>query len=281
MIRIAQIVARSSGIIIRILMIIYLTRSKFWIMVRASKHKEVRKTMRIAICDDFPQFTREFRNKIEDICAKRDWPLDCLIFTSSKGILDSDLSDTQVVFLDIDMPELNGLEVAKVLRVKYPNIILIFVTAFIEYAPAGYHVAAFRYLLKQRIDSDLTAVMDDIRDKLGSSSEMLTIRQKDGTRDIPLNDILYLEGTPNRMVLFHLLNVSQPLEAAGKLADYESNLAGKGFLRLQKSFIANMAHISKISSYQVTLRNGAVIKASEKYYRQVHDGFLLWKGQHL
>ena len=237
--------------------------------------------MRIAICDDFPQFTREFRNKIEDICAKRDWPLDCLIFTSSKGILDSDLSDTQVVFLDIDMPELNGLEVAKVLRVKYPNIILIFVTAFIEYAPAGYHVAAFRYLLKQRIDSDLTAVMDDIRDKLGSSSEMLTIRQKDGTRDIPLNDILYLEGTPNRMVLFHLLNVSQPLEAAGKLADYESNLAGKGFLRLQKSFIANMAHISKISSYQVTLRNGAVIKASEKYYRQVHDGFLLWKGQHL
>ena len=250
-------------------------------MVRASKHKKVHKTMRIAICDDFPQFTRELRNKIEDICAKRDWPLNCLVFTSPKSILASDLSDTQVVFLDIDMPELNGLEVAKVLRVKYPNIILVFVTAFIEYAPAGYHVAAFRYLLKQRLDSDLPAVMDDIREKLGSSSEMLTIRQKDGTRDIPLNDILYLEGTPNRRVLFHLLNVSRPLEAAGKLADYESNLAGKGFLRLQKSFIANMTHISKISSYQVTLRDGTVIKASEKFYRQVHDGFLLWKGQHL
>ena len=62
---------------------------------------------------------------------------------------------------------------------------------------------------------------------------------------------------------------------------YESALAKKGFLRLQKSFIANMSHINKISSYQVTLCDGTVIKASEKYYRRVHDGFLLWKGQHL
>lgn len=237
--------------------------------------------MRIAICDDFPQFTRELRNKVENICAKRDWPLDCLIFTSSKSILSSDLFDTQVVFLDIDMPELNGLEVAKALRIKYPNIVLVFVTAFIEYAPAGYHVSAFRYILKQRLDSDLLVVMDDIFEKLRSSSEMVTIRQKNGMRDISLNDILYLEGTPNRMVLFHVLNINQPLEAAGKLADYESALAGKGFLRLQKSYLANMTHISKISNYQVTLRNGTVIKASEKYYKQVHDGFLLWKGQHL
>jgi Response regulator of the LytR/AlgR family len=237
--------------------------------------------MNIAICDDLPQFTRELRSKVEDICAKRDWPLDCLIFTSSKSILSANLGGTQVVFLDIDMPDLNGLEVAKTLRSKYPNIVLVFVTAFIEYAPVGYCVSAFRYLLKQKLDSDLLMVMDDIWEKLRSSSEMLTIRQKNGMREIPLNDILYLEGTPNRMVLLHIKNFSQPVEAIGKLADYESALAKKGFLRLQKSFIANMSHINKISSYQVTLCDGTVIKASEKYYRRVHDGFLLWKGQHL
>ena len=55
----------------------------------------------------------------------------------------------------------------------------------------------------------------------------------------------------------------------------------KGFLRLQRSFIANMAQISKISSYQVTLRNGTVLKASESYYKQVQASFLQWKGQHL
>ena len=50
---------------------------------------------------------------------------------------------------------------------------------------------------------------------------------------------------------------------------------------LQKSFIANMSYISKISSYQVVLKDGTVLNASEKYYRQVQATFLQWKGRHL
>jgi len=250
-------------------------------MVRASKHKEVRKTMRIAICDDMPQFNRLLKDKIETICALKDWSLESLLFSSPNSILAADLSNIQVVFLDIDMPELNGLEVAKALRKKYPKIILIFVTAYIEYAPEGYHVAAFRYLLKQKLDRDLGSVMDDVQQKLYESSETLEIRQKSGTKEIPLSSILYLEGTSNRMVLFHISESEKPLEAYGKLAEYENVLAEKGFLRLQKSFIANMAHISKISNYHVTMSNGEAVKASEKYYKQVYGAFLRWKGQHL
>lgn len=250
-------------------------------MVRASKHKEVHKTMKIAICDDMPQFNRLLKDKIENICAQKDWSLESLVFSSPRAILAADLSTVQVVFLDIDMPELNGLEVAKELRAEHPKLILIFVTAFIEYAPAGYRVEAFRYLLKQKLDSDLGSVLDDIHQKICESSEAVEIRQKAETIAIPLNSILYLEGTPNRMVLFHVADSDKPIKGFGKLADYELTLVGKGFLRLQKSFIANMAHISKISSYQVTMRNGEVIKASEKYYKQVYSTFLQWKGQHL
>ena len=250
-------------------------------MVRAYKRKEVRKNMRIAICDDMPQFNRLLKDKIDNICALKDWSLESRVFSSPNTILAADLSNTQVVFLDIDMPEVNGLEVARTLRNKYPKIILIFVTAYIEYAPEGYHVSAFRYLLKQKLDRDLASVMDDVQQKLSESSDVLEIRQKAGTKEIPLSSILYIAGTPNRMVLFHVFESDKPLEAFGKLSEYENTLAGKGFLRLQKSFIANMAHISKISNYQVTMRNGTIIKASEKYYKQVHNGFLLWKGQHL
>ena len=51
-------------------------------MVRASKHKEVRKTMRIAVCDDMPQFNRLLKDKIENICALKDWSLESLLFSS-------------------------------------------------------------------------------------------------------------------------------------------------------------------------------------------------------
>lgn len=237
--------------------------------------------MKIAICDDIPEFAYELKHRIEDICAKKDWPLESTIFTSAPAMLETDLARVQAVFLDIDMPELNGLEAAKRLRDRYPDMIFVFVTAFIEYAPAGYHVSAFRYLLKQQLDSNLPAVMEDIQQKLFESTESITIEQRSGAILLPLRSILYLEGTPNRRVLFHLVGRQPPVEAPGKLADYERRLEGKGFLRLQKSFIANMTHISKISSYQVMMRDGTVLKASEKYYKQVQTSFLQWKGQHL
>lgn len=237
--------------------------------------------MKIAICDDIPEFAFELKHKIENTCAKRSVSLDCKVFTSPKAMLETDMSTTQVIFLDIDMPEKNGLEVAKELRKKYPELILIFVTAFIEYAPAGYNVAAFRYLLKQQLDDNLPSVMEDIQKKLIESTDYIIVEQKSGTASVPLKDILYLEGTQYRMVQFHILNQMHPIEAIGKLSDYEQQLKGKGFLRLQRSFIANMSHISRIRNYQVILRDGTTLSASEKYYKQVQALFLQWKGQHL
>lgn len=237
--------------------------------------------MKIAICDDFPEFACDLDQKIGDICAKKDLRVESLIFSSPKELLASDLSSVQVVFLDIDMAEINGLEAAKELRKRYPELILVFVTAFIEYAPAGYRVEAFRYLLKQQLTKDLPSVMEDIQKKLCDSVDTISLDHKSGTILIPLKNILYLEGTPNRMVLFHVDYDNKPIEAIGRLSDYEQRLKNKGFLRLQKSFIANMSQISKISGYQVTLRNGVALKASEKNYKQVYTSFLLWKGRHL
>lgn len=237
--------------------------------------------MRIAICDDISESACGLKRRIENICAKQDWPLECMVFTSPTAMLESDLNWVQVIFLDISMPELNGLDVAKRLKETYPDVIIVFVTGFIEYAPAGYHVSAFRYLLKQQLETSLPLVMEELQRKLCEAEGSITIEQKSGMLTLPLKSILYLEGTPNRRVLFHQINSGQPLEALGKLADYEQRLSGNGFLKLQKSFIANMSYISKISSYQVVLKDGTVLNASEKYYRQVQATFLQWKGRHL
>lgn len=237
--------------------------------------------MKIIICDDIPEFANELNFLAEKICARKDWPLETQVFSSPLAMLEADLSCAHAAFLDIDMPELNGLEAARELRKKYPELILVFVTAFIEYAPAGYQVSAFRYLLKQQLRSTLPEVMEAIHRKLCESADMISVQQKNGAMSIPLKSILYLEGTSRRMVLFHTVNSAKPIEAAGKLEDFERRLEEKGFLRLQRSFIANMAQISKISNYQVWLYDGTVLNASEKYYKQVLARFLQWKGQYL
>lgn len=237
--------------------------------------------MKIAICDDSYEFACQLKTKLDAICARLDWQMEAMVFSSSTALLNADLSGVQILFLDIDMPGLNGIEVASRIRKQQKDLILVFVTAFIEYAPEGYHVEAYRYLLKQKIDAELLPTMESIYEKLSASTETILVEQKSGTIAIPIKNILYLEGTPYRKVLFHLNNGSVPVEVSGKLVDYEQRLEGKGFLRLQRSFLANMAQISKISSYQVTLRNGMILKASESYYKQVQATFLRWKGQHL
>ena len=238
--------------------------------------------MRLMICDDNAAFARELRRRIEDICAYEDWPLDCLIFDKPQDVLNADLSGVKAAFLDIEMPVGNGIELARQLRIKYPEMILVFVTAYIEYAPSGYKVEAFRYLLKSQVDEELREILEGIRERLySSSSDVVSLRTHDGDCVLPLKDVLYFEGTAQRMVLAHVMGHEGPVTCQGKLSALEESLSGKGFLRIQKSFLVNMTHLRRISGYQAFISNGKELKVSELNYSKIREQYLLWKGNGL
>ena len=238
--------------------------------------------MKVAILDDDPMFVKELQQKISMGCAKRDWGLKCVAFSNPQELLAFDLSNTQVVFLDIDMPETNGIEVASQIRQRYTDIILVFVTGYIQFAPAGYKVNAFRYILKGSLDEEIGSCLDAIQDKLFEGKETILIETRDSQLEIALQDILYFEGTPYRRTLLYTIHSNdQAIECRGKINEYEERLSGKGFIRLQKSFLANMCHINKISSYTAKLRNGQILKVSEKDYKRICAEYLMWKGGRL
>ena len=238
--------------------------------------------MRIAILDNDPMFAEELYRKISMGCAKRDWELDCHTFLNPQKLLDFDLSNIQVVFLDIDMPEMDGIEVASEIRRDYPNLILIFVTAYLQFAPSGYKVNAFRYILKPEYAEEIDPCLDAIKDKLFEDKETIIIELRDSQIEIALRDILYFEGTPYRRVLLHTVKSSdQTIECRGKINEYEERLSSKGFVRIQKSYLVNMYYINKISSYTAKLRNGKTLKVSEKDYKKICTEYLMWKGSRL
>ena len=124
--------------------------------------------------------------------------------------------------------------------------------------------------------------MDAIQDKLFEGKETILIETRDSKLEIALQDILYLEGTPyRRTLLFTIHSDDQVIECRGKINEYEERLSGKGFIRLQKSFFANMRHINKISSYTAKLRNGKILKVYEKDYKKIYAEYLMWKGNRL
>ena len=251
-------------------------------MVSQSK-KRIRRfsfAVKIVILDDELEFSKILDKKIKAYCARKDLLYDCKIFSSSKSLLSEDLSSVQAAFLDIDLPDLNGLEIAAILRQRYPEMVLIFVTSFIEYAPSGYKVNAFRNLLKAKLDEELSSCMDDLQEKLYENNRVIQIRQKDRFLPIAIKDILYFEGTSQRRVQA-ILTCGETIECLGKLEDYDQFLSEQGFIRLQKSFLVNMQYIDKMASYSAQLRNNVTIKVSEKNYKAICRKFLLWKGMNL
>lgn len=234
--------------------------------------------MNIVICDDERYFVDLLELKLKKYTAGKDIDLNLQTCYSAQSLLSLELLGCDAVFLDIDMPGTNGMEAAQALRKRYPKLILVFVTGWIQYAPAGYRVNAFRYLLKERLDDELDRCMDELVEKLREEAEVVSIHGRDRTLEVPIQNILYFEGTPRRYTLLHLYDTDECIECTGKLSDYDELLSAKGFLRLQKSYLANMEHIIKMKNYTAFLRNGQELKVSERQYAQIRKRFLLWKG---
>lgn len=238
--------------------------------------------MNIVICDDEPEFAEQLTRLVKVIGAKKDWSLQCEAFFSPHALLKADLASVQVVFLDIEMPEMDGLEVAQQLRARYPDIIIVFVSSWIKYAPSVFGVNAFRYLLKNSVKEELEPCFDAIQEQVLAGRESISIKTKDKPVDVSLNDILYFEGTPKRIVLLHFKAENAPhLECMGKLSDFEDALRDKGFLRIQKSFLVNITYVDKMKNYTAFLRTGTELKVSEKNYSALCKQYLMWKGRHI
>lgn len=237
------------------------------------------KPMKVIICDDEAIFVDAIERRLRDYAAKKDINIDITRCYSAVKLLELDLISCDVLFLDIEMPGTDGISAAREIRKRNQNLILVFVTGWIEYAPAGYCVNAYRYLLKSALNKEFEPCMDDIQQKIYENTEVITVCTRERTLEISLRNILYLEGTQRRSVLLHFYDDHPPIECTGKLADYDEKLSEKGFLRLQKSYLVNMDHIVRIKNYMALLRNGIELKVSERQYAQVKQRFLLWKGR--
>lgn len=236
--------------------------------------------MKVAICDDNKAFCEAFYHMLKEQFAIRDWVLDCEVYSSGQALLNADLTDVQVIFLDIDMPEINGLETALRLREQYRELIIVFVTAFPEFAVEGYCAEALRYVLKEYLSEQLPSCIKAIDEKLSSGRRYIKIQTPNKLLVVRLKDILYFEGTSHHRVLLHT-RTDATAECSGQLGEYEEQLKDQDFLRLQKSYLVNMWHIEKICNYTATISNGDVLRVSRHDYGEICKRFVMWKGKQL
>jgi len=221
-------------------------------------------SMRILVCDDDAAFAGQLAEKIEAI-VKPQMPRSTVDCATDAALLRAlPLAKYDLAFLDIDMGPLNGVDLARRLHELRPDMLLIFVTNYVEYSLQGYEVQAFRY-----VQQALTAYRKT-RD---------TVRIFCDGEDVELQpqQILYAEMSA-RKVCLHLQGADRALlYTTATMADLADLLENHGFVRTHKSVLVNMEHIRNLQSTRLYLRDGTELPVSSHTASAVRKIYTQWR----
>lgn len=240
--------------------------------------------LRIVICDDDLHMLNKMKNIVEAALAGVHTKAKIQTFSDAQQISRDTLARCDIALLDIDFENAsyNGMDIARQLRKFQNDAIIIFATNFIEYAPEGYEVKAFRYVLKRDLEEDLkTALQLALQQR---NKDTLQVQCDRELIELPLDDILYLEVQQHSVTAF----VRDFASAEGwktysfyaSLSALEEKLEPQGFLRIHKSYLVNMRYIKKYQCREMTLEGGFTLRVGEKAYATNKKKYLLWKGWH-
>lgn len=208
--------------------------------------------MNIAICDDEILFTRELSSLLTHWAKKNDFSLTLYPYSNGDDLLTALRTiPVDLIFLDIIMPLLNGIDTAREIRSMGLTVPVIFLTSSREFALDSYDVKAFHYLLKPVNTLKLFSVMDDFFKTYHVPAETFVAHTADGFCSITLNDVDYLEAQ-NKQVLVCLSN-GTTLKIRELFTKCEGGFTPeKGFFKCHRSYIVNLSHIKQFTRTMVT-----------------------------
>lgn len=238
---------------------------------------------RIAICDDEEYFRIREMSLIEKYMENRGYACQIDLYASGKEMLsEADIAlQYDVIFLDISMEEMDGIEAAGRIRQMSDDIYIVFVTAYITYALEGYKVGAVRYLLKEdgSLESALNECLDTIADRMNVKEALCEFNLGDKKKSIPADSILYVESRLHKVIFFVMENGLKEYSRYDRLDAVETELQQYGFCRVHQSFLVNMKYARGVERYQMSLENGTKISISKKYYKCVEEEYIRRQGE--
>ncbi len=234
--------------------------------------------LRIAICDDEQFYREKIRMLLERYFEKSDLQYELAAFASGEDFLKACENRVKydIVFMDISMEELDGMQTAQQIRAFHSDTEIVFVTAFLDYALEGYKVNAIRYILKDMLDGAVVECMDAILQKRRAAQVKFSFME--GERKMYTENILYVESRKHKSVFFYMETEIVMYQIYEKLDTIEAKLSGCGFLRIHKSYLVNLKHIRKISNYIAVLSTGEELPVPRLRYQAVKEAFVEYKG---
>lgn len=232
--------------------------------------------MRVAICDD-EQTQRELITKYLNEWAKlRNVDMSITAFSDGSKLLFAWEEDKayDLLVLDIEMGESNGVELAKKIRESDELVPILFITGYEQYMEQGYEVAALHYLVKPVNTDKLFTVLDRLRN--AKPEIKLLFQTADVVISLPASRIWYIEASGHYCVLYtqeECYELRQSITALEKYLN-ERLEESSPFIKCHRSYIVNLQHIASIVKNELIMDNGKRLPISRYSLKVVNEAFI-------
>lgn len=228
--------------------------------------------LNFAICDDEPVMVKEILEQLSEYMSERNrTPYKVKSFLSGRALLESSCN-FDVIFLDIQMEQPDGMETARRLRKQKNDSLLIFVTVLREYVFDAFEVEAYDYLVKPLDGRRFRRTMDRaLRTLAQRTANSIVIRRGNSCEVILLSRIVYCE-VQGRKIYIH--------QNDGTITDYYDNLerfehrVDGRFFKCHRSYLVNLDYVCGCSLGQIALSQGSVIPVSRLRERDLTQALL-------
>lgn len=239
--------------------------------------------IRVAICENDLFYMEEEKKLIESYFSKKKISSEIVTFKSSEELIKSYVDSFDIVFLDVEMDGMNGLEIARWIRDKGAKTHIIFISAYAEYISEGYKVDAHRYLLKNdvKFNESFCECMDSLWAKIFMEETKVDIEVQGGLLSVAPAKILYAESKVHRITIFVLVRTGEIREyyMYDRLDNLQDKLKDYGFIRIHQSYLINGKHLKKVSRYIAELSSEINLPISKKYYSDIENFYIRKRGE--
>lgn len=219
--------------------------------------------LKIAMCDDEKSQISLLRNILSIHLDLKGLDYRIYEFSSGEALLDSIAKENyDIIFSDIEMAKLDGIETAKNIRLHNKKSIIIFVTAYPDFVFQGYEVKAFNYILKpyksEKIGQVLNAALDELED---IQDKFYIVESKSKTEKINLSNTFYFTSDKRKV---NAVTSNGIIDFYDKLDDLENNLPSF-FVRIHQRYLVNINFVSSVESNSLSI-NGESLPISRGRY---------------
>lgn len=224
--------------------------------------KEGDDMLRIGLCDDIADARLLLQDALERSLEINGWEAQFFQYSSGEGLLDwyrKHIGELDLVFLDMEMKALSGIDTARQLRQMDPNLQLVFCTSYTDYVYDGYGVGALGYLLKPPTQAQLQDVLQRAQAALLRALDRAYVcHSGDITYRVPHASILYFSSERRKV---HCVTNERTLSFYGKLDDVAAEV-GSGFVRVHQRYLVHIAAIARLEVNEIVLTNGERLPVS-------------------